>query len=91
MTNCPNCGAIITGPKCEYCGTIFARQNTKSTYTESVGCGKNKKLRDTLLAKRDKLERDLLILENTSLENQMRIEKLYRLIIEDMKKYGSKY
>lgn len=21
MTNCPNCGAPITGPVCEYCGT----------------------------------------------------------------------
>ena len=23
MTNCPNCGAPITGPECEYCGTWF--------------------------------------------------------------------
>lgn len=23
QTNCPNCGAIITGMKCEYCGTDF--------------------------------------------------------------------
>lgn len=23
QTNCPNCGAVITGMKCEYCGTIF--------------------------------------------------------------------
>lgn len=23
MTNCPNCGAVITGSKCEYCGTVF--------------------------------------------------------------------
>lgn len=22
-TNCPNCGAVITGLKCEYCGTNF--------------------------------------------------------------------
>lgn len=22
-TNCPNCGAVITGIKCEYCGTNF--------------------------------------------------------------------
>ena len=22
-TNCPNCGAPITGPECEYCGTKF--------------------------------------------------------------------
>lgn len=23
MTNCPNCGAPIRGPECEYCGTVF--------------------------------------------------------------------
>ena len=23
MLNCPNCGAPITGGKCEYCGTVF--------------------------------------------------------------------
>lgn len=23
MTNCPNCGAPISGTKCEYCGTAF--------------------------------------------------------------------
>mgnify|MGYP004657774481 CR=1 FL=1 len=23
MYNCPNCGAPITGTKCEYCGTVF--------------------------------------------------------------------
>lgn len=23
MTNCPNCGAPISGSICEYCGTIF--------------------------------------------------------------------
>lgn len=22
-TNCPNCGAPITGRNCEYCGTVF--------------------------------------------------------------------
>lgn len=22
-TNCPNCGAVITSSKCEYCGTDF--------------------------------------------------------------------
>ena len=23
VTNCPNCGAIVLGRRCEYCGTIF--------------------------------------------------------------------
>lgn len=25
--NCPNCGAVITGSKCEYCGTVFETKN----------------------------------------------------------------
>lgn len=25
MTNCPNCGAPITGDVCEYCGTVFKK------------------------------------------------------------------
>ena len=25
LLNCPNCGAPITGSKCEYCGTIFEK------------------------------------------------------------------
>ena len=36
MMNCPNCGALITGDKCEYCGTIFQRNtnfnNLDNTY-----------------------------------------------------------
>ena len=28
MTNCPNCGAPITGPRCEYCGTQFEKPRT---------------------------------------------------------------
>lgn len=26
QTNCHNCGALIKGPECEYCGTIFHSQ-----------------------------------------------------------------
>ena len=29
MTNCPNCGAPITGPSCEYCGTRFVNADSK--------------------------------------------------------------
>lgn len=32
MTNCPNCGAVITGPKCEYCGTVFKKQPDLNHY-----------------------------------------------------------
>lgn len=28
--NCPNCGAPITGDKCEYCGTVFRFQEKKN-------------------------------------------------------------
>ena len=27
MTNCPNCGAPITGYQCEYCETVFDISN----------------------------------------------------------------
>lgn len=27
LYNCPNCGAPITGDKCEYCGTVFRDQS----------------------------------------------------------------
>lgn len=26
-TNCPNCGAVITEDKCEFCGTVFHIHN----------------------------------------------------------------
>ena len=29
MTNCPNCGAVITGTVCEYCGTRFEDDGIK--------------------------------------------------------------
>lgn len=24
--NCPNCGAVITGATCEYCGSVFSNK-----------------------------------------------------------------
>ena len=32
MTNCPNCGAVITGAKCEYCGTKFGETQSLDEY-----------------------------------------------------------
>lgn len=26
VLNCPNCGAPVTGGRCEYCGTIFQKE-----------------------------------------------------------------
>ena len=33
ITNCPNCGAPITGSRCEYCGTIFSPQEKPKQMT----------------------------------------------------------
>ena len=33
-TNCPNCGAVITGPKCEYCGTVFRRDDSNLIFLD---------------------------------------------------------
>ena len=33
MRNCPNCGAPINSPACEYCGTAFARQDAPKART----------------------------------------------------------
>ena len=30
MSNCPNCGAPITGDRCEYCGTVFRKEKQES-------------------------------------------------------------
>ena len=32
FTNCPNCGAVITSEKCEYCGTHFNITNNNYGY-----------------------------------------------------------
>lgn len=38
MTNCINCGAPITGDKCEYCGTVYVE---RASYKENSGCRAN--------------------------------------------------
>lgn len=39
-TNCPNCGAIITGPKCEYCGTEFRHDDSINVSFNIAECTK---------------------------------------------------
>lgn len=44
MTNCPNCGAVITGPQCEYCGTrfdIIAKVSTANFYNNNKVISEN--------------------------------------------------
>ena len=49
MTNCPNCGAPITGPRCEYCETVFdiSKENELRIEIE-LGKAKTQYLHDML-------------------------------------------
>ena len=38
MTNCINCGAPITGDKCEYCGTVYLE---RASFKGNSGCRAN--------------------------------------------------
>ena len=40
-TNCPNCCAVITGPICEYCGTIFERDYDNGERVIPIYIGQN--------------------------------------------------
>lgn len=31
-SHCPNCGAIIIGDKCEFCGTVFKKKDIDYEY-----------------------------------------------------------
>ena len=35
MTNCPNCGAPVTGRRCEYCGTVFRLNWPEATFVNT--------------------------------------------------------
>lgn len=43
MTNCPNCGAQVTGPRCEYCETVF---DTNTPVHESIEDDLDEMIRD---------------------------------------------
>lgn len=38
MTNCINCGAPLSGDKCEYCGTVYGE---RASYKGNSGCRAN--------------------------------------------------
>lgn len=40
MTNCPNCGAPITGQVCEYCRTVFEQRPDPRLYVRENECVK---------------------------------------------------
>lgn len=71
MSNCPNCGAPITGDRCEYCGTVFRKEKQE-----------DKKIAADDLA--DALRNTTLIIRKPSLngieEGIDEVERMLRLI-----------
>ena len=80
MTNCPNCGAVITGPKCEYCGTRF----TESYKSDEVE--KFRKLND----ERYLLECELILDKLRVLGHNNRRMHLYEDAIKSMRSYSGR-
>lgn len=76
MTNCPNCGAPITGPKCEYCGTVHT---SLKTVCDDKEVETFKKLR----AKQRRLE-----IESELLKTRCDLTDLYYDVLKAMRKYS---
>jgi methionyl-tRNA synthetase len=80
MTNCPNCGAVITGPQCEYCGTRF----TESYRSDEVE--KFRKLNNELYLLECELIRDKLRV----LGHNNMLMHLYEDAIKSMRSYSGR-
>lgn len=63
MTNCKNCGAPLTGTKCEYCGTEYA-QKIEKPYCEEADAERANL--DSLAVKQEKLQNSFSVLSNTA-------------------------
>ena len=70
MMNCPNCGALITGDRCEYCGTIF-QTNTIFNNLYHSGCWDDTYYRLNISNQIDRLE-----MERRNLEYQLALNQL---------------
>ena len=55
MTNCKNCGAVLTGAKCEYCGTVYEEERP----AETVNFYADGKLIYTSIVERQKVAQQL--------------------------------
>lgn len=65
MTNCHNCGAVITSDKCEYCGTVFNKR--KNEYIEKLLLKekqKNERLKEEKRQEEKRRQEILLDIEN---------------------------
>lgn len=83
ITNCPNCGAPITGRQCEYCGTMFS-------FSEAKLCSQN-----DILGMHKNAERLLasgVITANEARElcgfDRIKLNKLYEDAIRAMRDYA---
>lgn len=100
MTNCPNCGAPITGPKCEYCGTRFPEYRKSSEcWAETVngdriifngvssGILTPNEAREMMGFKLLEERRKLLDLELAKAKSEFEMKRLYREAIDVMRMY----
>ena len=76
MTNCPNCGAPITRPTCEYCGTKFVDFNKRDAHISKI-----------LHESEMKAENDLLEAKTKALANAEAIKVLYEEALKAMRRY----
>lgn len=94
MSNCPNCGAVITSWKCEYCDTVFEEPKTRLLYTDNMPYMSIDDY-EYMATRRDFLKRRLT-LQNNLVEHKTRnmveleeIKSLYETVIADMRKYAN--
>ena len=85
MTNCPNCGAFITGSWCEYCETRFDINPT--LYTPK----KNMDKMDRLIKECLELEDELCSKKIRYLADTAALKDLYDSALNAMRKYSGAY
>ncbi len=70
LTNCKNCGAPLTGTKCEYCGTEYAPKIEKPYCEEAKDLIKledaENAILDSLFVTQENLQNSFFVLHNTS-------------------------
>ena len=71
MSNCPNCGAPITGDRCEYCGTVFRKEKQESKRIEDD---------DLADALRSAIKRKYAIIDIWTSEIDNQLKKLYAIL-----------
>lgn len=100
MTNCPNCGAVITGPQCEYCDTRFDINPVLYTPKKIVdqtdqyldkAVHKKLKGKQQYLKRRLEIENELLRQKTNCLADSAAIKELYESALKAMRSYSGTY